>query len=343
MKQFWILDFGFSMGRSKSRKMFGLAATALLLALSFPAEAQQTKQVPRIGFLLSGTLSANANRIEGFRQGLQALGYVEGQNIAFEYRWTESKSERFPELVAELVRLNVQIILAPSTQASLAAKQATTTIPIVMIQTADPVQTGIIASLARPGGNITGLTQLTPELVGKRLELLKEIVAKLSNVAVLLDPSNPAQPVSLREMEGAAPALGMHLRFFRIGTIADFETAIQSARKERVGALVFLPIPLIGNDRKRNMDLVAKTRLPAMYPEREWVEAGGLISYGVNYPDLWRRAATFVDKILKGRKPADLPVERPMKFELIINLKTAKQIGLTIPQSVLYRADKVIK
>lgn len=315
----------------------------MLFALCYPVEAQQAGKIPRIGFLVSGSASSDSARIEGLRQGLRELGYTEGNNITIEYRFAEGKIERLPDLAAELVRLKVDVILAGGTPGPLAAKQHTTTIPIVMTNIGDPVARGIVASLARPGGNITGLTTVSPDLSGKRLELLKEIVPRLTQVGVLWDPTDKGSAANFKETELAAGSLGMQLRSLEVRRVEDFDSAFKAATGERARALVPLQSALVVTHRGRIVELATKNRLPTMFAEAAHVESGGLMSYGPNFVDLFRRAATYVDKILKGTKPADLPVEQPTKFEFVINLKTAKQIGLTIPQSVLYRADKVIK
>jgi putative ABC transport system substrate-binding protein len=313
-----------------------------LLTVSF-AHAQQPKKIPRIGYLGGATPSAVSDRIEAFRQGLRELGYIEGENLVIEWRPAEGKFDRLPALAAELVRLKVNIIVTGGPASTRAAKAATSTIPIVMAQDNDPVANGFVASLARPGGNITGLATLSPEIGGKRLELLKEIVPKLSRVAVLGTSTDPANAQLLKEVEFAAGALGVKLQYLDVLDPKDIETAFRDASKGRAEAVLALASPVLISQRAQLADLAVKSRLPAIYYSTEYVEAGGLMTYGVNLNDLHRRAAVYVDKILKGRKPADLPVEQPIKFELIINLKAAKQIGLTIPQSVLYRADKVIK
>ncbi len=320
-----------------------------LLAIAIPAfthlaEAQQPKKVPRIGYLSGVSPSANAARIEAFRQGLRELGYVEGKNIVIEWRFAEAKLDRLPALAAELVRLKVDLIVSPGgAPTTRAVKEATITIPIVMAQDGDPVGSGFVASLARPGGNITGLSTLAPELSGKQLELLKEIVPRLSRVAVLGTSTRPGTAQQLRETELAAGAFGVKLQYLDVLSSKDIETAFRAAGKGRADAVLVLASPILESHRKQVADLAAKSRLPAIYPSPEFVEAGGLMTYSVSRTDLHRRAATYVDKILKGAKPADLPVEQPTKFELVINLKTAKQIGLTIPPNVLARADKVIK
>jgi putative tryptophan/tyrosine transport system substrate-binding protein len=324
------------------RKIFCFGLCALLLALGLCAEAEQAK-VHRIGFLGGASPSSNPTGIEAFRQGLRDLGYVEGKNIVIEYRWAEGKAERLSELSAELVSLKPDVLFTQSPQGALAAKKATTTIPIIFLGIGDPVGIGIIASLARPGGNITGLTNFSSELSGKRLELLKESVPKISVVAVLWNGTSPGHPVVLKETEVAARSLGLTLQPLEVRIPDDFDGAFQAARSGRAQALLPLGDPLIRTQLRRILDFAAKSRLPAMYAQNEYVEAGGLMSYGPDMPASFRRAATYVDKILKSTKPADLPVEQPMKFEFVINLKTAKALNLTIPQSVLYRADKVIK
>ncbi|HEU4345050.1 MAG TPA: ABC transporter substrate-binding protein [Candidatus Binatia bacterium] len=316
---------------------------ALLFALSSLAEAQQPAKMARIGILIGSSPSANAARIEAFRRGLRELGYVEGKNFVIEFRSAEGKLDRLPELAAEIVRLKVDVIVTTGPIINRPAKEATSTIPIVMGFDNDPVGNGVVASLARPGGNITGLSSLSPELSGKQLELLKEIVPRLSRVAVLGTSTNPGNAQALRETELAAGAFGVKLQYLDILDPKDIETAFRAASKERAEAVLVLGAFIFNPHRAKIADLAAGSRLPAIYNAVEWVEAGGLMSYGTNFPDLFRRAATYVDKILKGAKPADLPVEQPTKFEFIINLKTAKQIGLTIPPDVLARADRVIK
>jgi len=326
-----------------SKKVICVALGALLLAFGFSAEAQQPKKVPLIGFLGATSPSTISDRVEAFRQGLRELGYVEGKNIVVEYRWAEGKIERLPDLATELVRLKVDVIVSGGNSATQAAKKATNTIPIVMTQVSDPVASGFVASLARPGGNITGLSTLAPEISGKRLELLKEIVPRLSRVTVLGTSNEPGTAQALRETEVAAGAFKVKLQYLDILGPKDIETAFRTAAKGRADAVVALSSPFLLAHRTKVADLAVKSRLPATYYSAEFVEAGGLMSYGVSFPDLYRRAATYVDKILKGAKPADLPVEQPTKFEFIINLKAAKQIGLTISPNVLARADRVIK
>jgi len=282
--------------------------------------------------------------LDAFRQGLRELGWVEGQNIAIEYRFAEGRFDRLPDLAAELVRLKVDIIVAQPTPAAVAAKNATKTIPIVMISVGDPVGLGLIASLARPGGNVTGSSySVGPEIAGKLLELLKETVPKVRRVAILWNPANPAQPLFIRELNVAAPSLGVQLQLLEARGPNEFEGAFAAMAKERAGALLVMADGMFLLHRTRLADLAARSRLPAAYGVRDHVDAGGLMSYGSSTRDLFRRSATFVDKILKGAKPADLPVEQPTKFELVINAKTAKALGLTIPPSLLQRADEVIQ
>ena len=306
------------------------------------AEAQQPARSPRIGILLPPSASFNSARVEAFRQRLRELGYVEGKNIFFEYRYAEGKLERLPDLAAELVRLKVDVIVAAG-PAGPAAKKATATIPIVFATFANPVGSGLVSSLARPGGNITGLSLMTPDLDGKRLELLKESFPKVARVAFLWMPSGSMGNVPLKDMEAAAKALGVKLQSLEVRSLDDFESAFARAKRDGAQALITYPGPLINTQQRQVLDFAAKNRLPAMYPNSEFVEAGGLMSYSPNYTDLFRRAADFVDKILKGTKPADIPVEQPMKFEFIVNLKTAKQIGVTIEPNVLVRANRVIR
>jgi putative ABC transport system substrate-binding protein len=326
--------------RTKRTKLLvGVALGALLFALRVPAHAQQAKKVPRIGFLSASRQPWD----EAFRQGLHKLGYVEGQNITIEYRYAEGKFARLPDLAGELVRFKVDAIIAGETGAIRAAKQSTSTIPIIMAVTADPVGSGFVASLARPGGNITGLTSLSPDLSGKRLELLKETVTGLARVAVLWNSGNPDNAAQLKETESAAKVLGVQLQSVGVKNSNDFDEAFSAITKGRTGALYALGDSLIATNRKRIVDFAANNRLASMFSTRQAAEAGGLMAYGTNFFDLFRRAATYVDKILKGAKPGDLPVEQPTKFELVINLKAAKQIGLTIPPNVLARADRVIR
>jgi putative ABC transport system substrate-binding protein len=314
-----------------------------LAACGAVAQAQQPMKIPRIGYQAAASPSVVAARIEAFRQGLRKLGYVEGKNIVIEYRYAEGKLDRLPALAAELVRLNVDVIVTAGPSDTKAAKDATSTIPIVMAFDPDPVRNGFVASLARPGGNITGLSTLAPELSGKQLELLKETVPKLSRVAVLGSSAEPGNAQSLKEVELAAGTFGVKLQYLDVLSPKDIETAFQAAGKGRADAVLLLASPFAAPNRKQIADLAIKSRLPTIYFRSDFVEAGGLMSYGASQNDLDRRAATYVDKILKGRKPADLPVEQPIKFEFIINLQSAKQIGLTIPPNVLVRADRVIR
>ena len=316
----------------------------MLLALPFPARAQQPTKIPRIGRLATTPASADSARIEAFRQGLRELSYVEGKNIVIEWRSADGKLDRLPALAAELVRLKVDVIVTAGGTATRPAREATSTIPIVMTQDPDPVGSGFVASLARPGGNITGLSTLAPELSGKRLEILREVVAKLSRVAVLGTSASAGYAQVLREIELAAKAFGVKLQYLDVLDSKDIETAFRAAAKGRADGVLTLNSPILNSQRQQIVELVVKNRLPAIYHGSQYVvEDGGLMFYGVNLLDLDRRAATYVDKILKGRTPADLPVEQPMKFEFIINLNAAKQISLTIPPNVLVRADKVIR
>jgi putative ABC transport system substrate-binding protein len=307
------------------------------------AEAQQPARIPRIGILIPDSASVISARLEAFRQRLRDLGYVEGKNIVIEYRYAEGKFERLPDLAAELVRLKVDVIVTTSSAGIMAAKKASATTPIVFAAAADPVGTGIVSSLARPGGNITGLSLMAPDLDGKRLELLKEAFPNIVRVAFLWRTGGPRGNLALTEIEAAAKALGVKLLSLPVRSLDDFDSAFARAKRDGAEALITNPSSLINTQQRQVLDFAAKNRLPATYPASEFVEAGGLMSYAPNYTDLWRRAADFVDKILKGTKPADLPVEQPKKFEFIVNLKTAEQIGLTIPPKVLAQADKVIK
>jgi putative ABC transport system substrate-binding protein len=319
-----------------------------LLAAPLAAEGPQAGSVARIGYLVFSPLESPETRValDAFRQGLRERDYVEGQNIAIEYRSADGKIERFPGLATELARLKVDLIVAPNTPAARAAQQATTTIPIVASAMSDPVGDGLVASLARPGGNITGLTFLGPELVPKLLGLLTEALPKVTRVAALWTPGELGKPTTrdmLKGTEAAARALGVQLQLVGVRGPDEFDRAFSTMTKERAEALLVFPSPLLYNERRRIVDLVTKHRLPSMYNAREQVELGGLIGYGASITDLLRRGATLVDKILKGAKPGDLPVEQATKYELVINLKTAKALGLTIPSSLLQRADQVIE
>jgi putative ABC transport system substrate-binding protein len=296
-----------------------------------------------VGLLGGGSASANAARIEAFRRGLRDLGYVEGKNIVVEQRWADGKIDRIPTLTADFVRLKTDVIVSAGPTVTRALKEANTGIPIVMSFDDDPVGSGFVASLARPGGSITGLSTLSPDLSGKQLELLKEILPSVARVAVLGSLSHPGTAQTLKAIESAAQSFKVQLQYLNVVDSTTIGDAFRSARKERAEAIVVLTSVPTNTQRPLVIDLVAKSRLPAIYYTAEWVEAGGLLTYGASFPDLFRRAAGYVDRILKGAKPADLPIEQPTKFELVINLKTAKQIGLTIPPNVLARADKVIK
>jgi putative ABC transport system substrate-binding protein len=327
------------MGKNTVILLFvGLALVSVHLV-----EAQQPKKVPRIGYLTASTPVAQLPGTEALREGLRQLGYIDGQNIAIEFLYAEEKPDRLPTLAAELVRLKVDVIVTGGPTATRTAKEATVTIPIVMAQDGDPVGSGFVASLARRGGNITGVSTLAPELCGKRLELLKEIVPKVNRVAVLGTSTNPGNAQGLKETELAAKAFGVQLQYLDVRDHKDIEIAFREASRERADAVLVLGGPIVLPQRTKVAALAVKNRLPAIYNRPEFVEAGGLVSYSASFTDMTRRAATYVDKILKGAKPADLPVEQPTKFEFIVNLKAAKQIGLTIPPNVLARADKVIK
>jgi len=325
------------------RKVIGFALGVLFLALCICADAQQSKKIPRIGYLSGQSASRVPASANAFRQGLGELGYIEGKNIAIEYRWAEGKNDRLPELAAELVRLRVEVIVAGGTPGTLAAKNATSAIPIVFTGGSDVVALGLVASLARPGGNITGVSLGGPELYGKRLELLKETVSGLSRVGYLRNPDNPASRLTQEEIVAAARALGLQIQTLEVRSANEIDAAFEAAKRAQAGGLIVAQTPPINSDIKRVVSLATKSRLPAIYADKNWPDAGGLMSYSTDSADVYRRAAVYVDKILKGTKPADLPVEQPMKFEFIINLKKAKQIGLTIPPNVLVRADKVIK
>jgi putative tryptophan/tyrosine transport system substrate-binding protein len=327
----------------KKLVLSSLLAATLAFVLGFAAEAQQPKKLYRIGILFVGSSSFYATWIDVFRQGLKELGYIEGKNITIDYRYGEGKADRLPSLAAELVGLKVDVIVSSSTPSVLAVKKATSTIPIVFVSISDPVASGLVASLARPGGNITGLSIVAVELSGKRLELLKEAVPSVTRVAFLWDSANPAQAPQWKEAQAAAQALRLQLQSLEVRSSNDFDSAFEAALRDRAQALVTTPAALLGAHLKRIVEFAAKNRLPAMYGNPQFVDAGGLMSYAPDYSAQYRRAATYVDKVLKGAKPADLPVEQPTKFEFVVNLKAAKQIGLTIPPNVLARADRVIK
>lgn len=329
----------------QNRKWVGIFAIVLTFIFGVvDTRAQQpTKKTPRVGFLDPTSRAVSNARIEAFQQGLRKFGYIDGKNIAIDYRFADGKSEPLHNFANELVRLNVDIIVTRAIPGALAAKQATTKIPIVFVGVADAVGAGLIASLAHPGGNITGLTSLAPELSGKRLELLKETFPKVSRVSVLRNPSNAGDSIIWKETEAAAQALGLELQSLQVRGAMDLENAFESAIRGHSQAIMTLPDPLLQSQRKQIVDLAAKHRLPGIYPDSEYTESGGLMSYAANALEFYIHAANYVDRILKGAKPADLPVEQPTKFELVINLKTAKQIRLDVPANVLARADRVIR
>jgi putative tryptophan/tyrosine transport system substrate-binding protein len=323
-------------------KIFVLALGWMLFALSFSVQTQQPKKIPKIGFLMPGSRATYAVRIEAFQKGLRELGYIEAQNIAIEWRFADGKSARLMDLADELVRVKVDVIVTSTTPVAAAAARASRSIPIVMAASADPVGTGLVASLAHPGGNITGLSMLGPESDGKALEILQETLPKLARVAFLWDPTNAGMASRLKALEDAGQSLQLQIQSLEVRASNELESTLESATGNRAGAL-FVPAGLASVYRKRIIEFAAKKRLPAMYNDSESAVAGGLMSYGVYLPALFHRAATYVDKLLKGAKVAELPVEQPTKFELIINLKAAKQIALTVPPNVLARADKVIR
>jgi putative ABC transport system substrate-binding protein len=320
---------------------FVAGVALLLLGAPLAPEAQPTEKVSRIGYLRR--TAPQPSDVAAFRQGLRAFGHVEGQNIVIIERYANEVADRLPDLAAELLRLNVDLIVVDGTATASAAKTATRTIPIVFTLAVDPVGTGLVSSLARPGGNATGLTQMAPELNGKRLELLKEVVPRLSRVAVLLNPANPSVPLQLRELEAAARASAVQLQVFQVRDAKEFDRAFAAMTDGRADALMPLTDAMFFSRRARIVELASKSRLPAIYEESRFVEAGGLMSYATSVPDLWRRAAVYADKILKGAKPGDLPVEQPTKFELIFNLRTAKALGLTVPPTLLLQADRIIE
>ena len=331
-------------GNSKNGERFGLILCAMLFALCSPVSAQQPTKIRRIGFLAVAPLSTLTQRTEAFRQGLRELGYTEDKNIFIEWRSAEGNPDRVPKLAADLVQLKVDLIVTAGSRATQSAREATGAIPIVMAQDPDPVANGFVASLARPGGNITGLSILSPELSGKRLELLKEMVPKLSRVAVFGTSTSAEDRKSLEEIKLAAEAMKVQLQYLDVLTGKDIDPGFRAATKARAEAILWaVSGSIFRPHRTQILELAVKSQLPVIYNSAESVEAGGLMSYGVSLPDLGRRAAAYVDKILKGSKPADLPVEQPTKFEFIINLKAAKQIGLTVPPNVLARADRVIR
>jgi len=327
-----------------SKKISCFALGAILFALCFSAEAQQPKKIARIGYIFGSTPAATAQNIEAFRQGMRELGYVEGKTFVLEIRYAEGRAERIAELARELVGLKLDVIVTGGDSAIPAVKRETHTIPIVMVSSSDPVGTGFVASLARPGGNVTGLSNMSPDLGGKRLELLREVVPGLSRVAFLWIPDVRGNLLDYKETEGAASSLGVQLQSVEVVRAEDLDRAFSAVTKGRAQALIMPVASAVGfTNRGQIANFAERNRLPSVYGTREYVDSGGLMSYGPSLPDMHRRAATYVDKVLKRTKPADLPVEQPRKFELVINLKTAKRIGLTIPPNVLARADKVIK
>ena len=326
----------------KSKSLFCSLITVLLI--TGLAWAQQPKKVFRVGFIGASSPSTAGHRLEAFRQGLRDLGYVEGKNIAIEVRWAEGSAERFPHMITELIQLKVDVMVISSVAGALAAKNARITSPVVFTAVTDPLGHGIIDSLARPGGNITGTALAVGEgFSGKWVELLKETLPHVARMAILRNPTHPVAETFLREAQAAGQALGVRLNLFDVKDPPQLDGALSRIEKEYAGALIVTPDPLFGNQRSRIVEFVTRRRLPSMFFNNEFVDTGGLMAYGPSFVDSYRRAATYVDKILKGSKPADLPVEQPTKFEFVINLKTAKKIGLTIPPNVLARADKVIK
>ena len=318
-----------------------LALAALIAAL--PAAAEEPGKVYRVGFIGNSTAALESNLVQPFREGLRELGYVEGRDLAIEYRWAEGDYGRLPTLVADLIAQKVDVLVTAGTPAALAVKRATTTIPLVMVAVGDPVGTGLVASLARPGGNLTGLVSIAPDLEGKRLELLREVAPKLSVVSVLMNPANPFHALSEKQVRAAAGVLHIRAHLVRVRTASELDQACEAILRERSGGLIMLADRVFLHNRARIADFATRNRLPGVYAYSELVVGGGLMSFGPSYPGMHRRAAYFVDKILKGARPADLPMEQPEKFELIVNLKTARIFGLTIPQSVLLRADQLIE
>jgi len=314
-----------------------------LLAAAPVADAQPSVRTPRIGILLTGSPSTGAPYLDAFRQGLRELGHVEGRTVAMEYRWVEERSDRFTDVAADLVRGNVDLIVVWGTTAATAAKRATNTIPIVFVAAGDPIGTGLAASLARPGGNVTGVTNMSADLIGKLLELLKEVVPGLTRVAALRNPGNPVSAPLLEWVQVAARALGVQLQVVEVQHPKEFESGFAAMTRERAGSLIVLADPMFLSERTRIVDLAEKNRMPAVFNVRQYVEAGGLMAYGPSLVDLFRTAATYADKILKGAKPADLPIQQPTKFELVVNLKTAQALGITLPPSILIRAEEVIE
>lgn len=326
-----------------TKSFAGFFIALVLFALTYPAGGQDRARIPRIGFLGNSTAAREAHLVGPFREGLRDLGYVEGQNILIEYRWAEGRYERFPALLADLIALKVDVIVSAGTPAAFAVKKATSSIPFVMVAVGDPVGTGLINSLARPGGNVTGLTSIAADLEGKRLELLREVIPELSHVAVLWNPASAFQVVSEKEVQAAAPVLGIKVLSLGVRAREQLDDAFAAILRERPSALVVLADRLFLHHRKSIVDFITQNRLPGVYAYQELVELGGLMSYGPSYSGMHKRAAYYVDKILKGAKPADLPVERPANFELVVNLKAAKALGIAIPPEVLLRADRVIR
>ena len=326
-----------------SRRAFVASAASGLLALPLAAAAQPARSPRRIGFLGNSTETLEANLVGPFRDGFRALGYVEGRDLVIEYRWAGGEYGRFPALIAELVALKVEVIVTAGTPAALAVSRAAPAIPLVLVAVGDPVGTGLVKSIARPGGNRTGLVSIAPDLEGKRLELLTEMVPKLSHVAYLMNPANPFHATSEKQARAAARALHLKVDFFAVRAESEFDPVFQMIASRHPGALVMLADRLFLHHRRRIVDFAARHRLPTAYAYVELVQEGGLLSFGPSYPGMHRRAAYFVDRILKGADPADLPMELPSKFELVINLKTARTLGLAIPQEILLRADELIE
>jgi len=326
-----------------TRREVLLAIATTLLAMPLPGETQNARKIYRVGYLGNSSASLEPDLVEAFRQGMRDLGYIEGKNLVIEFRWAEGRYDRFASLVTDLIHLPVDVIVTAGTPGTLAAKNATKTIPLVIAVSGDAVGSGLIESLARPGGNVTGLTTMVPELEGKRLELLLEILPKLARITVLKNDANPLMAILFRQTAAAAKSSGVALEAVDIRAVDDFEKAFASIAKARPDAIIVLADRFLLAERERILTFAAKERFAAMYPYREFVERGGLISYSPNYAESFRSAARYVDKILKGAKPADLPVEQPTKFELVVNMKTAKTLGFKIPNSILLRADGVIK
>jgi len=327
-----------------SEKIVSLALCAVVLGLCFPTDAQPSEKLARIG-LLSATSASNLKvRLQAFREGLRELGYVEGKNIVIEYRYANRRFDRLPGQAAELVRLKMDAIVTGGPAPTRAAVQATSTIPIVMAQENDPVGSGFVESLSRPGGNVTGLSTLSAEISGKRLQLLKESVPNLARVALVGNSTEPGNAQSLEEMQIAGSTFGIQIQYFELQDSKDIEPVFTSIKHQDAGALILFRNPInAGANRKRIIDLVARTQIPGMFPNGNWINAGGLMYYGPNLPHIWRRAASYVDKILKGRKPAALPVEQPMRFDFVVNLKTAKALGITMPPEIMVRATRMIE